>query len=98
MDARDKAKIGTKSMLNMLAEKTVPQGIKPGLVAYCPTMDLIALVTRDEQTHVFRFNGQRVFGIARKKNDCSITQLRWKPNGLSFTTESGLYSSTKVPI
>ena len=68
-------------VLNVLSEKIVPQGIKSGLVAYCPTMDLIALVTRDEQGSVFRLNGQKVFGIPNRKKDLKITQLRWKPNG-----------------
>ena len=71
-------------MLLEVAEKVLPQAIKPGLVAYCPTMDLIALATRDEQVHVFRLNGQRVFGVANKATDCTIVQITWKPNGSSF--------------
>ncbi|MCJ1440240.1 MAG: hypothetical protein MMC23_000723, partial [Stictis urceolatum] len=67
-------------MLLEVAEKVLPQAIKPGLVAYCPTMDLIALATRDEQVHVFRLNGQRVFGVANKATDCTIVQITWKPN------------------
>ena len=72
----------TTPSLNMLTEKVLPQAIKPGLVAYCPTMDLLALVTVDEHMHVFRLNGQRVFGVSGKKDECRIIQLQWKPNGL----------------
>ena len=69
------------AMLNMLTEKVMPQAIKSNLVAYCPTMDLLALVTVNEQMHVFRLNGQRVFGVSSKKDKCKIIQLQWKPNG-----------------
>jgi anaphase-promoting complex subunit 4 len=68
-------------MLLEVAQKVLPQAIKPGVLAYCPTMDLVALATRDEQVHVFRLNGQRVFGITNKHQGCQILQLVWKPNG-----------------
>lgn len=67
--------------LNMLAEKVMDHPIKLNNVAYCPTMDLIALTTIYEQTHVYRLNGQRVFGLSNKKDGWSVMQLRWKPNG-----------------
>lgn len=68
-------------LLSMLAEKLMPVAINPEHVAYCPTMDLVALATIDEQVHVFRLNGQRVFGIANKDSACKVNQIRWKPNG-----------------
>lgn len=68
-------------LLSMLAEKVMPVAINPEHVTYCPTMDLIALATVDEQVHVFRLNGQRVFGIANKDSACKVKQIRWKPNG-----------------
>ena len=68
-------------VLNVLGEKSLPQAIKDGLLAYCPTMDLIALATADEQVHVFRINGQRVFGVSNRNSERKITQLQWKPNG-----------------
>ena len=67
--------------LNLLAEKVVHQPIKIDSLVYCPTMDLIAVATVDEQVHVYRLNGQRVFDVSNKKLDCSVRQLRWKPNG-----------------
>ena len=67
--------------LNVLAEKILPQAIRADLVSYCPTMDLLALATVDEQVHVFRLNGQRVFGVPNKKLQCRVTHLQWKPDG-----------------
>lgn len=68
-------------LLSMLAEKVMPVAINPEHVAYCPTMDLVAVATVDEQVHVFRLNGQRVFGIANKDTACQVNQIGWKPNG-----------------
>ena len=49
--------------LSLVAEKSLPAKCKTHMVAYCPTMDLIALVsTADEELSVYRLNGQRVFG------------------------------------
>lgn len=69
------------AMLDTLSEKAVQPKINPLHVAYCPTMDLIALATIDEKVHVFRFNGQKVFGVTSKDALAKINQIRWKPNG-----------------
>lgn len=81
--------------LTAVAEKTLqPTKCKPGgsgTLAYCPTMDLIALAAEDEQLHVFRLNGQRVFGgsfggdpyldeDAKEKGE--IRAMKWKNNGM----------------
>ena len=71
------------SQLKTLEEKVLPQAIKNDLVAYCPSMDLIAVATVDEQVHIFRINGQKVFGVPTKKPRCQVKHLQWKPNGLS---------------
>lgn len=71
------------AMLDTLSEKAVQPKINPIHVAYCPTMDLIALATIDEKVHVFRFNGQKVFGITSKDPLAKINQIIWKPNGES---------------
>lgn len=68
-------------MLLEVAEKVLAQAIKPGLLAYCPTMDLVAVGTQDEQVSVFRLNGQRVFGVGPHTNDSKAIRLMWKPNG-----------------
>ena len=70
-------------MLTTLAEKLVQPAIKPEHVAYCPTMDLIALATVDEKVHVYRLNGQKVFGVVSKQPEARVNQIRWKPNGES---------------
>lgn len=68
-------------MLNMLAEKVVQPAINPKHLAYCPTMDLIASATIDDQVSVYRLNGQRVFGVSSKPGMGKIRGIRWKPNG-----------------
>ena len=69
-------------MLNLLAEKTIHLPVSPeGLLAYCPTMDLLALVTKEEQVFVYRLNGQRVFSAAQKGSTLGVERMRWKPNG-----------------
>ena len=70
-----------ESSMNMLGEKILPQPIIPEHLSYCPTMDLVALVTMDDQTHVYRLNGQRVFTVHKKRSIAKIAQLAWKPSG-----------------
>ncbi|MCJ1402966.1 hypothetical protein MMC11_006188 [Xylographa trunciseda] len=81
--------------LNLLAEKIVHLPIKIDNLAYCPTMDLIALATVDEHVHVYRLNGQRVFAVSNRKPDCSVRQLRWKPNGQILAIS---YSDSSVSL
>lgn len=70
-----------KTSLNLLAERYVSQPINPKLLAYCPTMDLLAVATLDEQVHVYRLNGQKVFGVANRQALGGVNQIKWKPNG-----------------
>lgn len=77
--------------LSLVAEKILPAKCKAGSLAYCPTMDLIALVTEDEVLHVFRLNGQRVFGghlggdpYTDQDGHLEIRGLTWKNNGISW--------------
>ena len=70
------------SILNMLAEKVVHQVVNPELVAYCPTMDLIALAFADDQVHVYRLNGQRVFSVTGRHSAGKVRGLKWKSNGI----------------
>jgi hypothetical protein len=55
--------------LNVVAEKTLTKKCKSNILAYCPTMDLVALATDDEELHVFRLNGQRVLGVNFASDD-----------------------------
>ncbi|EEP77994.1 conserved hypothetical protein [Uncinocarpus reesii 1704] len=69
-----------------VSEKQLPAKCKPDTLTYCPTMDLVALATEDEQVHVFRLNGQKVFGgFARgggaAADGLKVKSLKWKGNG-----------------
>src|SRR3954463_6803997 len=63
------------------AEKILLHPIYPHLISYCPTMDLIAVVTDEENLDVYRINGQRAFGLKRKNDDVTVDALQWEFNG-----------------
>ncbi|KAJ9314359.1 hypothetical protein DTO271D3_5336 [Paecilomyces variotii] len=82
--------------LTAVAEKTLPAKCKPDSLVYCPTMDLVALASQDEQLHVFRLNGQKVFGGSFRGGDAyfdydddedeedgkgEVRRLKWKDDG-----------------
>ncbi|KAI9849162.1 MAG: hypothetical protein M1837_005392 [Sclerophora amabilis] len=69
------------SKLTVLAEKSITRPLKLDLLEYCPTMDLIALATSEDQVYVYRLNGQRVFGAGSEIPSLQVSKLRWKPNG-----------------
>ncbi|KAG9233604.1 anaphase-promoting complex, cyclosome, subunit 4-domain-containing protein [Amylocarpus encephaloides] len=64
-----------------LGEKALPQPVDPKLVTHCPSVDLIALGTTDQQVLIYRLNGQRVYGAAQKAERLKIESIKWKPNG-----------------
>lgn len=68
--------------LQVLSEKTLHHAVDPNLIAYCPSMDLVALVTTDQQVFIYRMNGQRVYGASQKAGDLKVESIQWKPNGL----------------
>lgn len=72
------------SMADPLAEKLVQPAVNSRHLAYCPTMDLIALASIDQCIHVYRLNGQKVFGITSKQSANKVNQIKWKPNGQSI--------------
>lgn len=67
--------------LEVISEKALPQTTKSGLISYCPTMDLVALGSVDEQVLLYRLNGQRVYGAAQRGSSLKIEGMQWKPNG-----------------
>lgn len=69
--------------LETLSEKGLHQAADPNLIAYCPSMDLVALTTTDQQVLIYRLNGQRVYGAAQKAGQLKVESIRWKPNGWS---------------
>jgi len=68
--------------LELVSEQNLSQAIIPGLVSYCPSMDLIALGTIDNQVQIYRLNGQEVYKSNQKNNTIKIQSLAWKPSGL----------------
>ena len=66
------------------AEKILLQPIHAHLVTYCPTMDLIAVVTEEETVDVYRISGQRAFGLKRKSESVCVDALQWEFNGKSL--------------
>ena len=62
-------------------EKLLLQPAHERFVACCPTMDLIAVVNQEERLDVYRFNGQRAFGLQRRNADATVQSLSWKFNG-----------------
>lgn len=66
------------------AEKILLHPIHPHLMSYCPTMDLIAVVTDEENLDVYRINGQRAFGFKRKDEDVTVDAIQWQFNGKSI--------------
>lgn len=86
--------------LTPVGEKSLPAKCRADMITYCPTMDLIALVTEDDELRVFRLNGQKVFEGSFKgdpyldEDDGSgeIRALRWKNNGtLRITINIALF-------
>ena len=69
--------------LQILSEKILHQAADPDTITYCPSMDLVALVTTDLQVLIYRLNGQRVYGTTQKAGKLRVESIRWKPNGLS---------------
>ena len=69
-------------MLQTLVEKAVSHPIHRNTFRYCPTMDLLALATEEEQVFIYRLNGQRVFSAAHRGSVKKICQLDWKPDGM----------------
>ncbi|KHJ35645.1 putative anaphase-promoting complex component cut20 apc4 [Erysiphe necator] len=76
--------MGKPGELYLLSDKSLPQAIIPGLISYCPSIDLVALSTTENHVSVYRLNGQLVYGVAQKPNDLRVDSLHWKPNGKLF--------------
>lgn len=84
--------------LTPVGEKTLPAKCKPSALAYCPSMDLIALATEDDELRVFRLNGQNVFGgsfggdpyLGEDEANGEIRALAWKGNG-RFSRENTVW-------
>ncbi|KAF8419687.1 anaphase-promoting complex, cyclosome, subunit 4-domain-containing protein [Tirmania nivea] len=66
-------------------EKTLPNPARPGLAAWSPKHDLLCFVTTNESVLLYRMNGQRVWGIAQRKEKAGqegqVERLQWRPDG-----------------
>ena len=55
--------------MHQISSRAVVEPFLPGLFAYCPTMDLVATVTKKDSIDVWRLNGHRVFGASFAKDE-----------------------------
>ncbi|RKF64309.1 Anaphase-promoting complex subunit 4 [Erysiphe neolycopersici] len=76
----------SQEKLHVMSDKSLSQVIIPGLISYCPSIDLVALCTIESHVSVYRLNGQLVYGAAQKQNDLQVDSIQWKPNGKLFAT------------
>lgn len=67
--------------LLLQAENHVARPVYAHLMAYCPTMDMLAVVTEDEELEVYRLNGQLAFSRKRRGGKAKVDSICWKFNG-----------------
>jgi anaphase-promoting complex subunit 4 len=68
--------------LKLIGEKVLHQAASRQLLAYCPSMELLALGSIDQQVTVYRLNGQKVYAATQKGRPRTLERIRWKPNGI----------------
>ncbi|KAG9244129.1 anaphase-promoting complex, cyclosome, subunit 4-domain-containing protein [Calycina marina] len=74
--------MGEPEKLSLLSEKTLPCTANAPLIKYCPSMDLVAIGSTDNQVLIYRLNGQRVYGASpRPGSAVRAESICWKPNG-----------------
>jgi anaphase-promoting complex subunit 4 len=76
----------SSTALELLGEKTVHQKVNPRLVAYNPSMELLALGSIDQQVVIYRLNGQRIYGSSPKTGNSRVDGFCWKPNGTQVSS------------
>ena len=64
-----------------LAEKSVQYSIRPGLLAYHPRTELIAVVSENGDIDIYRSGGQRAIHILQKDLSGTVNCLQWQPEG-----------------
>lgn len=77
-----------------MEERAVKRLLEPcrrSLTAFCPTMDLVATVSKKDTVDVWRYNGQRVFGLMPEDDPTQICGVAWRPDGkmLAVTMADG---------
>jgi anaphase-promoting complex subunit 4 len=76
--------MAAQAELKLIGEKTLHHGANPLLLAYCPSMELLALGSSDQQVSLYRLNGQRVYSVVQKGTPLTVDRISWKPNGNSL--------------
>lgn len=91
------ASVHTPQGFQIQFEKTLPNPSRPGLAAWSPKHDLLCFVTTNENVLLYRMNGQRVWGVAQRKDksgqEGKIERLQWRPDGryiMSFALQKRL--------
>jgi Anaphase-promoting complex subunit 4 WD40 domain len=86
----------------ILYQKTLPVPARPGLAAWSPQLDLIAIVTANENILLYRMNGQRVWAVAHRKergaSDVRVEQLQWRPDGWSMPPSEVCYCLMSLAV
>eukprot|EP00041_Stephanoeca_diplocostata_P031131 m.963321 g.963321 ORF g.963321 m.963321 type:complete len:914 (+) comp23894_c0_seq11:238-2979(+) len=62
-----------------LSERRAPGNVED--MVWCPTMDLVAVTTADNQLMVYRLSWQRVWSFIPTDDDAKISALAWRPDG-----------------
>ncbi|KAJ5901657.1 Anaphase-promoting complex subunit 4 [Penicillium taxi] len=83
--------------LTAVGGKSLPAACKTSTLAYCPSMDLIALSSEKDELSVYRLNGQQLFSgswkgdpyLGEDEKDGEIRTLAWKPNGRFLAVACG---------
>lgn len=65
----------------LLGTKGLSAAVK--LVSWCKTMDVVAIVTQENQLSLHRLNWQRIWMVAETRD---VTTLSWKEDGKSIVT------------
>lgn len=67
-----------------ISEKTNGTPIRPELIAWCPTMDLLAFASDSNEVVLNRLSGQRVWQVVANAYSVShgdLAALTWRPDG-----------------
>jgi len=64
-------------------------------MAYCPTMDMLAIVNEDDELEVYRLNGQLAFTRKRKGGDARVDSICWKFNGQYYQGSISIMELTR---
>jgi anaphase-promoting complex subunit 4 len=73
--------MGRLPKIRLQQEKAFPFAVNPSLVSYCPTMELLAVVSEDHHIEIWRTSGQRASIFKKDPRLPDATSLCWSPDG-----------------